>query len=304
MRTCAQFLEKNSSAIFIVDRHSRIVFANSRAAALIKKKPEELIGKYFFDVISANEFTIALEDVRSLPEGTLLYCSDKSREAGCALMAHQLKSPLAAIRWMCELLLRRASVTEDDQKILREINVANQRVIGIVNDLLQLAKLETEHIDANCAPHALPELIASVVRLFAPQAERKGQNIVVRDEEATAPAAVGEELFAAAISNLLDNAITYGAPNSTVTIEVRKTADGKQYVVSVHDRGAVIAPEEMPQLFTKFYRGEEAKRMKPSGSGLGLHIARIAIEACGGTVRVTSNAAEGTTFSFTVPIAG
>lgn len=304
MKTCAQFLEKNSSAIFVVDRHSRIVFVNRRAAALAKKNPEELVGRHFFDIVSAKELTIALEDVQLLPEGTLLYCSDKSMEASYALMVHQLKSPLATIRWMCELLLQRASIARDDRKVLREVYVANQRVIGIVNDLLELAKFETGNIDVNCTPHSLPELIASVVRLLAPQAESKGQTIVVRDGEAVAPASVDEELFAAAMTNLLDNAVTYGDPNSTVVIEVKKSSDGKQYVVSVHDRGVVIAPEELPQLFTKFYRSEAAKRIKPSGSGLGLHIARIAIEACGGTVRVASSAEEGTTFSFTLPIAG
>lgn len=303
MKTCTQFLEKNSSAIFVVDRHSRIVFANTRAATLTKKKPEELVGKHFFDIVSAKELTVALEDVQLLPEGTLLYCSDKTMEASYALMVHQLKSPLATIRWMCELLLQRRSISGDDRKALREVYVANQRVIGIVNDLLQLAKFETGNIDVSCTPHALPELIASVVRLLTPQSEAKGQKIVVRDEGAAQPASLDEELFTAAFTNLLDNAIIYGDPNSTVTVEVRRGSHGKHYIVSVHDVGVVIAPEESSQLFAKFYRGEAAKRIKPSGSGLGLHIARIAVEACGGTMSVASSAAEGTTFSFTVPIA-
>lgn len=279
------------------------MFANKRAASLAKKKPEELIGKHFFDIVSAKETTIALQDVQLLPEGTLLYCSNKNIEAGYALMVHQLKSPLATIRWMCELLMARASIAQDDRRVLREIYTANQRVIGIVNDLLQLARFETGNIDVNCAPHALPELLAGVVRLLTPQAEAKGQRIIVQDAVATQPAMVDAELFIAAFTNLLDNAIAYGDAHSVITVNVTRASDGAHYAVSVHDIGSVIAPEDFSKLFTKFYRGEAAKRAKPSGSGLGLHIARIAIEACGGAVSVSSSAAEGTTFVFTVPIA-
>lgn len=303
MKTCTQFLEKSSSAIFVVDRHSRIVFANGRAAALAKKRPEELVGKHFFDIIGTREMTVALEDVQLLPEGTLLYCSNKSAETSSALMIHQLKSPLSTIRWMCELLLQRKTIASDDRKILREIYTADQRVISIVNDLLQLAKFETGNIEVNCAPHDLREAIAAVVRLLMPQAEGKGQRIAVDDAIVVAPAQIDEELFAAAFTNLLDNAISYGDHNSTITVDVKKGDEGKHYVVSVHDRGIVIPPGELAHMFTKFYRSEGAKRVKSSGTGLGLYIAKTAVEACGGGVLATSSASEGTAFSFTVPIA-
>ncbi|GEM_PF-1925837 len=303
MRTCTQFLEKSSSAIFVVDRHSRIVFANRRAGMLTKKRPEELVGRHFFDVVSAKETTVALEDVQLLPEGTMLYCSNKSTEASAALMVHQLKSPLATIRWMCELLLQRSTVVADDRKVLREIYTADQRVISIVNDLLQLSKFEAGNIEVNCVPHDLRESMATVVRLLAPQAESKGQKIIVDDAAAVTPALLDEELFTAVFTNITDNAISYGDPNSVIDVRVQKDEDGKSYVVGVRDHGIVIAPEDQSRLFTKFYRTEAAKSMKPTGTGLGLYIVKAAVEACGGKVWVTSDAALGTTFFFTVPIA-
>lgn len=303
MKTCTDFLEKSSNAIFVVDRHSRIVFANGRAGTLTKQRPEELVGKHFFDVVSAKELTVALEDVQLLPEGTMLYCSDKSAEASAALMIHQLKSPLATMRWMCELLLQRSTVIVDDRKVLREIYSADQRAIGIVNDLLQLSKFEAGNIEVSCAPRNLSDAMAGVVRLLAPQAEGKGQNIAVDDAAVDAPALLDEELFIAAFTNILDNAINYGNPDSVINVRAQKDADGKAYVISVRDHGMAIAPEDQQRLFTKFYRTEAAKSMKPAGTGLGLYIVKAAVEACGGKVWVTSDAALDTTFFFTVPIA-
>ncbi|MBI2406184.1 MAG: PAS domain-containing sensor histidine kinase [Candidatus Harrisonbacteria bacterium] len=302
MKTCAEFLEKSSSAIFVVDRGSRIVFANKHAAALTGMASEKLVGRHFFELVGAGENPIALENVQLLSEGMLLYCGASGADAGYALMIHQLKTPLASIRWMCELLMERQSLTSEDRKALRDIYVANQRAIGIVNDVLQIAKLETGALPAAKKRVDIREPIATVVRMLSPEADAAEERVRV-SVQAPRPAFADPELFTIAFTNLLDNAITYGAPNGAVRVHVAEDAGGMAYVVSVHNDGEAIPERERENLFTKFFRGFQARKVKPTGTGLGLYITKAAVEANGGRIWVESFPGKGTTFSFTVPIA-
>jgi PAS domain S-box-containing protein len=228
---------------------------------------------------------------------------DRAKTDFISLASHQLRTPLSSMKWVMELLIQeRDTFTPSQKEKLDDLQISNQRLIQLVNSLLNIARMETGKMVATKKPIKLREQMELSRRLILPSAEKKRQTITFQFEEGVDVAFADPLLFDETFSNLLSNAINYGHEGSE--IRVTATRHGSQNVIAINNQGIVIPPADRERLFTKFYRSEEARSMVSAGTGLGLYIVKAAVEANGGTVHVESSAQAGTTFSFTVPLSG
>lgn len=216
------------------------------------------------------------------------------------LATHQLRTPLTTLRWQAESLLNRTDLTPEVKVGLQKIDSAVARLIALTNTLLDTARLETGKEVVNKTNVALASVLAEVVESLEPQAAQKTLRIAVEcPPELTAHA--DAKLLSRAYENLLHNAITYSYEHSVITTKV-EVLSPTMLRVTVIDYGAIIHDDEKERLFSRFYRGRDAQSSAPSThSGLGLFIAKNAVESNGGVLTLDYSNENGTAFSFTVP---
>lgn len=228
--------------------------------------------------------------------------SAAGRKDFIAVIVHQLRTPLSVIKFVAEELSGNAgaNLTESQRKKLQSILEADERALNLVNNFLSASALFGEGVKLELADCDLRRAFEQIADALRPMAAVKNQRIIFDAPHDMTPVRVCNEYLNRAFQNILDNAICYGNENSEVLVTVREH-DGA-YVVSVHDVGPAIPEEEFGNMFQKFHRLPEAEKMKPSGSGLGLFIAKAAVELNGGRIWIESREGKGTTFYFTVPI--
>ena len=219
-----------------------------------------------------------------------------------SIAAHQLRAPLASMKWALELLVQKENSDENKQK-LSEILKFNENLAVIINDLLSVSKMEAGALSIKLQPANFENLILEEITILKPHADFKGIEIAFQKDEEIKEIMLDPKIFSEAFKNILDNAITYAPKDSKVRVFSDKKEN--EYVISVHNDGPAIDGQEQSKIFTKFYRGEAAKELRPEGSGLGLFIAKSAIEAMGGKIWFQSPAHEniGAIFYISVPIA-
>lgn len=219
-----------------------------------------------------------------------------------ANVSHELRSPLASIKGYTELLLE--DLDGDDRELrhrfLSVINEETDRLSAFINEMLDLARLESGHVKLELTPTPLGALVMDAARSLHLQADAAGV-VIETDIDDLPPILVDSRWMYGAFKNLISNSIKFsprGAP-----VEIIASRDGSEVIVKVIDHGPGIDPQDLPQLFTKFYRGATARQMGISGSGLGLVLAKQAIELHGGTLSVENGAHSGARFIVTLPVA-
>jgi heavy metal sensor kinase len=210
--------------------------------------------------------------------------------------SHELRTPLAALRSVGEVGLRQARTPEELREVVGSMLEESERLARVVDGLLTLSRAEAGRTPVERERVVLAEAAREIVGQLTVLAEEKGQTLVVEgDLDVAVPA--DRRLLRHALVNLIDNAIKYGPAGSRVRIEVRKEAEGGS--VAVHDEGPGIPAEHRDHVFERFYRVDPARSR--DGVGLGLAIARWAVEAQGGRVALESSAGVGSTFRILLP---
>lgn len=223
--------------------------------------------------------------------------SSQSEFVGVA--AHQLRTPLTALRWSLESLGE--GTNENEGKLLKESLALVDRCLKIVNDFLDAAKMEEGKFGLEYQETDLVNFLETLVGTIAPIAQR--YEVAVSFEHAgipTLPASIDPVRLSTAFLNLLDNGVRYNVKGGHVAVTLARGPRGA--VVTVTDTGIGIPRGEERKLFKKLERGSNAIQVEPNGSGLGLYITRNIVEAHGGTVEVISEAERGTTFTVTLPL--
>jgi two-component system, OmpR family, phosphate regulon sensor histidine kinase PhoR len=214
-----------------------------------------------------------------------------------ANVSHELKTPIASIKGFVETLLDGAiQQPADAERFLKIIASHADRLNNIIEDLLSLSKIEQSEEAANLPLTEVPlraVLETAVSNCEANAQQRQITLTLTADDSQTAH--VNPPLFEQAVMNLIDNAIKYSEPGSTVNVEAKATPD--EITVSVADRGCGIAAEHLPRLFERFYRVDRARSRKLGGTGLGLAIVKHIVQAHGGRVSVASTPGQGSAFS-------
>jgi signal transduction histidine kinase len=172
--------------------------------------------------------------------------------------------------------------------------------VKLVEQLLELAKLDARHVAMSPEPFQLAELVHDVVLKFALSARRMGVTLQVEPPQGT-PLVLGDiALIERVVDNLLDNALRYAGPGGGVT--VRMSSRHQAMRVEVHDTGPGIPESERIHVFDRFYRGDKSRSSESGHAGLGLSIARSILELHGQSIDLVSAAGQGTTFFFELPV--
>jgi two-component system sensor histidine kinase BaeS len=232
----------------------------------------------------ARAFDLAAEDVER---------SETSRGRMAADLAHELRTPLAALQAGLEEL--RDGYVEPDPERLAALHTQSERLSRVVDDLAALAAAETAALSLRRAPVDLGDLAAEAVVAAAPSTSAAGLEVVQRLE----PGVVvdgDEDRLHQVVGNLLANAARYCRTGDRVTVTVA-TADGSA-LLRVADTGPGIPAPDLPYVFDRLWRG----RADSEGSGIGLAVVRELVEAHGGRVRVASDGRSGSTFEVSLPL--
>jgi len=221
----------------------------------------------------------------------------KMKEEFLTVVSHELKSPLTSIISFAQLLSdeRLGKLSEKQKEALEIITQSSQRLRDLVDSLLAVSRLESGMVKFKMRKLQLRDLVLEVVKKLEPLAALKKISIS-QNVAKLPPVKADREELAKVLTNLLDNAIKYTAPGGRVTIESERKRGF--VIVKVTDTGVGIAPEDMPKLFTKFFQADKSR----PGSGLGLYICKMIVEAHGGKIWAKSRLGKGSTFFFTLPL--
>jgi two-component system phosphate regulon sensor histidine kinase PhoR len=223
---------------------------------------------------------------------------ESMRREFVANVSHELRTPLTAIRGYAETLAGGGVPPERERAFLAVILRHAERLGALIEDLLQLSRIESRELELDLAPVDVAALAAGTLRDLEPRlAERR---LSARVEGAGAPPARADRRSLEQILlNLLDNAVKYTEPGGAITVRVESR--GAQVRVEVEDTGIGIPRADLPRIFERFYRVDKARSRELGGTGLGLSIVKHLVQAQGGEVDVESELGRGTRVSFTLP---
>jgi PAS domain S-box-containing protein len=224
---------------------------------------------------------------------------ERLREEYVGLISHDLRTPLQNISLRTQLLLRtlRQKGLQGESASAESLLLSARRMSEMVEELLEGSRLEAGQAELRREPLDLARFLEEVVDRSIPPDARERLRLEVSGP--VPPVAADAPRLERVVVNLLTNALKYGAPGTPVVIHLER--EGEQALVSVRDQGQGLQPEELSRLFSKYYRTREGRRAK--GVGLGLYISRLIIEAHGGRILVESTPGQGSTFTFTLPLA-
>jgi two-component system phosphate regulon sensor histidine kinase PhoR len=238
---------------------------------------------------------VVMDDVTALKRLELV------RRDFVANVSHELKTPITSIKGFVETLLDGAlKQPADAERFLRIIAKQSERLVAIIEDLLLLSKLEQEPEKARLSfePADLLAMMKSAVEACEVKASGKRVRVEMRCEKGLrVPCSAA--LLEQALINLIDNAIKYSEPESTVEVEAAASPDAVS--ISVRDRGCGIPPEHLSRLFERFYRVDKARSRTLGGTGLGLAIVKHIAQVHRGYVTVESEPGRGSTFTIHLP---
>lgn len=226
---------------------------------------------------------------------------DRNKSKFLANVSHELRTPLSSIRSYSEILLNYEDIDDETRKeFIRTINSESERMTGLVNQNLDLLRMESGKFELNISQLPPADLIAGSIRVVAPMADEKKIPLEI-DLPSDLPLVRGDrDQLVQVFINLLNNAIKF-TTEGKITAGGRLTDEHVEFFVA--DTGEGIFPEEKEAIFDEFFRIAGNLPNRPRGSGLGLSIAKKIVEYHGGNIRVDSTPGKGSTFYFTVPIA-
>jgi two-component system phosphate regulon sensor histidine kinase PhoR len=223
---------------------------------------------------------------------------DQMRRDFLSNVSHELRTPLASIRVMVETLEDGGlDDRQDAQEFLARIRQQVDRLTTLVNELLDLSRIESGAVELHPEPVDLAALVAEAAGLLRTRSESKRVSIECSAGEEHPVVEADRASLLRAVSNLLDNAIKFSPDGGTVSVEV--TEEGDLVRLSVHDDGPGITLAELPRVFERFYKGDQSRSQ--SGVGLGLAIVKHIARVHGGTAEATSEPGRGATFAIRLP---
>ncbi|MCU1278629.1 MAG: hypothetical protein JWM53_2175, partial [bacterium] len=220
-----------------------------------------------------------------------------------AVVAHDLKNPLNAVSMAAALLTRSAPVGADGERARRQTGIiarASDRMNRLIHDLLDVSAIDAGRLELDKQPHAVGSLVAEALETMAPAAQEKQltlERALPREVEAMSLSADRDRLLQV-FSNLIGNAIKFTEAGGRVTVSAQHVDGAIRFAVA--DTGPGIAGEHLPYVFDRYWRVRGRKR---EGTGLGLWIVKGLVEAHGGRAAVETTVGNGSTFSFTIPLA-
>jgi PAS domain S-box-containing protein len=329
-----------ADGLLVFDKEGKVSLINPQAENFCKVKGKEVIGKSILELSQFPGFRPIVEavgremkgifrkevpiredlilEVTTVPImreeekiGTLMILHDVTREKMIERMktefvsisAHQLRTPLSAIKWTLKMFLDGdlGEITKEQREFLEKTYKSNERMINLINDLLNVTRIEEGRYLYRPVLADIVPICQSVIDSYKEGIEKKKLKFEFKKPKELPKVRVDIEKISLAIQNLLENAILYNLPGGKVEISLKLKENKIEF--SVKDTGIGIPKDQQSRVFTKFFRAPNAIRMETEGSGLGVFITKNIIEAHGGEIWFESEEGKGTTFYFTLPVA-
>lgn len=278
------------------DGATRYIKANARVIRDDKGNPLKMVGTNY-DI--TNEMEI-----------------DKAKTEFVSLASHQLRTPLSAINWFTEMLLNEDAgpINDQQRQYLNEVAFGSQRMVDLVNALLNVSRLELGTFAVEPEPTDLAQMLESVIEEMKPTTKKKKQRVTKKIDPSIKEVSVDPKLTRIIFQNLISNAAKYTPEKGKIGIELAviekgKTKDGKKMAQDtilflVKDDGLGIPAGQQEKIFTKLFRADNVRSSDTEGTGLGLYIIKSIVDHVGGAIWFKSKEGQGTTFYVTIPKAG
>jgi adenylate cyclase len=217
-------------------------------------------------------------------------------------MSHELRTPLNAIIGVSEMLREDAEALKQDLEPLDRVLGAGRHLLALINDILDLSKIEAGRMELHLESFALPPLIDGVVKTVEPLAAKNSNQLMVHCDATIGSLHADEMRLRQALLNLMSNANKF-TESGTITVEVRRAQEnGRDWVtIAVADTGIGMTPEQMDKLFQEFSQASAKTASKYGGTGLGLVISQRFCQMMGGDITVASEARKGSVFTVRLP---
>jgi len=298
-----EILEKEIQEIKEINKRCRILYKTvGKEIKEVFRKEMPITSSLILEVTTS---PISYEKGKNF---TLVILHDISREKLVEQMksqfvsvaAHQLRTPLSIIKWSLSLLIEEGNLNEEEKDLVTKAYQTNDRMINLVNDLLNVARIEEGRLVYQPKIVEFAEIVQSVCDSLKDFAAQKNIEFSFKNTKDKKIVKVDVEKLSLAVKNLVENALRYTPEGGKVTITLQRK--GKEVLFSVKDTGVGIPKDQQDRIFTKFFRGANVIRMQTEGSGLGLFITKNIIEAHKGKIWFKSKENKGTTFYFTLPL--
>lgn len=333
-------IENLTDGVILLNKKKQIEIINSPATELFNIGKKEAIGKCFIDLLDIENIpeikkilidkdrirNIYREEVATLDglhlEITSVLLKDEIEEKGFLIIihdvtkeklvekmktefvsvaAHQLRTPLSAIKWTIRMILDGdvGEINEEQRELLEQTYISNERMIRLINDLLDVSRIEEGRLLYDQEDARIEDVLDSVIEASQEMLRNKNMVLEVNKKE-TPKVKIDKEKIGVVIQNLLENAIKYTEQGGKIKITLDN--DEKNVIFKIEDSGVGIPKSQQDRIFTKFFRAENVTRMETNGTGLGLYTTKNIVQAHKGQIWFESEENKGTTFYFTIPI--
>ena len=228
---------------------------------------------------------------------------DKLRKDFIANVSHELRTPISLLQGYSEAIVDDIAESPQEKNELAQIIYEESlRLSRLVNELLDLARMEAGHIQLNLEMVNVENYISRVIRKFSGAAEKNHIDLKVTKDIQKQEFMFDQDRIEQVLTNLIDNAIRHTSDGGEVNVHIK--SEDKSLSIDIKDSGAGIPEEDIPFVFDRFYKADKSRTRNKTkkGTGLGLAIAKNIIDAHNGTITVKSKLNQGTTFSFTIPL--
>jgi signal transduction histidine kinase len=295
-KSLTELAEKNTSFKLLLKLVSEEIKEVERQEIILEKKTLEISS---LSILKEGERIGGLIILHDITHEKVV---EKMKTEFVSIAAHQLRTPLSGVKWALSLLLEEdaGKLNEEQKSLIQKSYSSNERMINLVNDILNVARIEEGNYIFKLEPTHLEDLVKKTIDSCQELSEKKGIIIDYKELAASLPLIMADsEKITLAVQNLIENAVKYTQPAGQVTISLKN--DTNKIEFSIKDTGVGIAEEQKERIFTKFFRAPNVMRIETDGTGLGLFISKNIIESHGGKIWFESEENAGSTFYFWLP---